>query len=93
MRKFLIVIGILMITLSLNACHTQIQNPPIDVTGEATTPPESTIAESEIEAEYHEHNFIKFIKTEAKCEEDGKNIYRCSCGETKEEILPKLSIE
>ena len=94
MKKFWFILCACMLSLSVAACTTPKDKIPsgTDIPDDTTTPTVQSETEIVTEpTEEHEHNFVKFIRTEAKCEEDGKIIYRCSCGETKEEILPKLN--
>lgn len=38
----------------------------------------------------HQHNFVEESRTNATCTEAGKVIYKCSCGERKEEAIAAL---
>ena len=38
----------------------------------------------------HEHEFVEFESKKASCEKDGYVKYKCTCGEEKEDVLPKL---
>ena len=38
----------------------------------------------------HEHDFVLYETKKAFCAKDGYKKYKCSCGETKEEVIPKL---
>ena len=38
----------------------------------------------------HTHAFVLETETAATCTAQGAKVYRCSCGETKTEVLPAL---
>ena len=81
MKKLLALIVMLLLAFSLASCDAL----PEELQGTL----DSVMGMLGIEGT-HEHEFEKYESKRAFCEKDGYIKYRCSCGEEKEEIVPKL---
>ena len=95
MKKIIALLALLATVVGLASCEFDLNS----MLGGITNSQQSSINESIDNSEgvdssdtqsEHVHDFVVYQSQEAYCLQDGYNKLKCSCGETKKEVLPKL---
>ena len=95
MKKIISLLALLVITLGIVGCSQTVESSQSS-TGEVSSSQQtsSEILSSEDasseEQNSHTHEFVVYESKKAYCSKDGYQKLKCSCGEKKEEVVPKL---